>query len=136
MTENENVVVNEQTPEEQPGKKGLTLDKVLAGLKEWGRKQIVALKRYPHRIPLACFAIVSVLWLFWLFTFSQSVYRLQSITWTGISIFIITLLEILILPLFMNAFPKRSKPKVVFIALVFIFVVAIILLDVLYYTQV
>lgn len=136
MSDNENVVVDEKTPVEQPEKKGLDFNKVKAGVKEWFRKQIVALKRNPQRIALACFAIVTVLWLFWLFTFSKAVYQHQSISWTGLSVFVITLLEILIIPLFMNAFPKRSKPKPVFIALVFVFVVAIILLDVLYYTQV
>lgn len=136
MAENENIVLNEDTPAEQPEKKGLSMKKIGAGLKEWGRKQIVTLKRYPHRIPLFCFVIVSVLWLLWLFTFSQTIYKYQAINWTGLSVFVITLLEILILPLFLNAFPKRSKPNVVFIALVFVFVVAIILLDVLYYSQV
>lgn len=133
MAENENMVVNQIPPEEQA--KASLGKRIWAGIKEWGRKQIVALKRYPHRIPLAMLVITSLLWLFWLFTFSRSVDAAQSASWTGIAVFANTLLSILILPLFLNAFPKRKPANKIFIALVFIFMAAIVLLDVVYYVQ-
>ena len=136
MAENENIVVNEMPPEEQPqeSKGKQILRKIGAGLKEWGRKQIVVLKRYPHRIPLLVTVLTSVLWLLWLFTFSRAAYALSGVNTLGLIIFISTLLSILILPLFLNAFPKRKKPNVIFIVMVFVFIAALIVFDVLYYT--
>ncbi len=135
MAENENMVVS---PESQPDEnKALKiLKKIGAGIKEWGRKQIVSLKRSPQRIPLIITVICSVLWLIWLFTFSRASYSLQGVDYLGLIVFATTLLSILILPLFLNAFPKRKKPNVVFIALVFIFIAVMIVLDVMYYNKI
>ena len=133
MAENENMVVNQVPPEEQSVQNESLGKRIWAGIKEWVRKQIVTLKRAPHRIPLLMIVITSVLWLFWLFTFSKAVYGALGANWTGLLIFGNTMLSILVLPLFLNAFPKRSKPKVIFIVLVFIFLAAMIVLDVVYY---
>ena len=77
--------------------------------------------------------LTSVLWLLWLFTFSRSAYALSGVNFLGLIVFIATLLSILVLPLFLNAFPKRKKPNIVFIVLVFVFIAALIALDLVYY---
>lgn len=137
MADIENNIVKELPPEEQPQEKKIVAvgKSILSAMKEWGRKQIVILKRSPQRIPLLILVITSLLWLFWLFTFSQAVYNSQQIKWTGIAVFVNTMLSILILPLFLNAFPKRKKTNYVFIALVFVFMICIVFLDILYYIQ-
>ena len=138
MAENENIVVDQTPPGNQPvdNKAKAVLKKIGAGLKEWGRKQIVILKRAPHRIPLLIVTVCSILWLIWLFTFSQSADAMSYISTLGLQIFVTTLISILVLPLFLNAFPKRKKANKVFIVMVFIFLAALIALDIVYYVQV
>lgn len=127
----EEVAVDSAQPAEASQKEGFG-----AKVKEWFRKQIVSLKRSPQRIPLLFIVIVSIIWLFWLFTFSRTASRFSEINFAGLSIFINTLLSILIIFLFLNAFPKRKKPNIVMLVLVFVFMAAMIGMDVLYYTQV
>lgn len=135
MSDKENTVVNE-IPPEKSNKAKEVLFKIWAGIKEWGRKQIVILKRAPQRIPFAFVLITSILWLFWLFTFSKTVNEIRYINWVGLAIFCNTLLAILIIPLFMNSFPKRKKPNILFIILVFLFMAAMIGLDLVYYINI
>lgn len=108
----------------------------VAGLKERGRKFLVNLKRNPQRIPLAYFVVVSVIWLFWLFTFSQTAYTHSTIEFAGLAVFVNTLLSILLLALFLNAFPKRKKPRIVLIVLLFVFIAIMIAMDVVFFYQV
>lgn len=133
MAENENVIENEVQPEPQNTKpsKGKNVG---AAIKEWFRKRTVALKRAPHMIPLLFMVIVSIIFLIWLFTFSKAVDACAS-NFTGIAVFVNTLFSILILALYLSAFPKRKKPNIVFIVLLFVFMVIIILSDVLYYVM-
>lgn len=116
---------------EIPGEESFN-DKV----KEWFRKRVVALKRNPQRIPLLFIVLVSIIWLLWLFTFSRTASRFSTIDYAGLSVFVNTLLSMLIIFLFLNAFPKRKKPKIVLIVLVFVFMAAMIAMDVLYYVEV
>lgn len=113
--------------------------KFKAGLKEWGRKRIVALKRSPQTIPLLIMVITTVYFMLTLFNYSRAINLLQQAkdyTYaTGICIFITTLLSLLFLVSFLNAFPKRSKPNIFFIALVFIMIAAQIACDLVYYIQ-
>ena len=133
MAENENILENDVQPQENKGpSKG---QKFLAGVKEWFRKKIVALKRAPQRIPLFFTVIVSFIHLIMLFTYSKAVSSSGTVSWTGIAIFVNTLLSILVLALFLSAFPKNKKPKLVFVGMLFVFFVLIILCDVLYYCQ-
>lgn len=132
-SENAEVVVSETaatTAEESFGKR------LAANLKERWRKFLVKLKRNPQRIPLMFFVIVSVIWLFWLFTFSQTSYTHSTIEFAGLAIFVNTLLSILLLALFLNAFPKRKKPNIVMIVLLFVFIAIMIAMDVVFYYQV
>ena len=137
MAENENMVINNAPPENTSGGAKVSVGaKVWGGIKEWCRKRIVSLKRSPQRIPLIITLVSSVLWLISLFSFSRTAYALQGIEYLGLVMFATTLLSILILPLFLNAFPKRKKPNIAFIVLFFIFIVAMIVLDILYYSEV
>lgn len=111
-------------------------NKFVAGLKEWWRKKMVTLKRNPQRIPLVFIIIVSAIWLLWLFTFSQTAATYTTIDYAGLAVFVNTLLSLLIIFLFLSAFPKRKKPNIAFIVLIFVFMVAMIAMDVLYYIQV
>ncbi len=146
MAENENAVVEETSvqPETQPenqsaqpeGGEAPKKEGFGAKCKEWFRKQIVSLKRAPQRIPLVWQVIVSFLWLIWLFTFSRTLTKINAVEWAGLVVFINTLLSILILALFLNAFPKRKPANKVFIGLLFAFMAVIIVCDVIYYIQV
>lgn len=109
-----------------------------AKLKEWFRKQVVALKRAPHRIPLIFLAIVTIYYLLVLFNISQAVAGSatnEHVKATGICTFITTLLSLLVLVSFLNAFPKRKKPNIFFIVLVFAMIAAMIACDLVYYIQ-
>lgn len=139
MAENDNVI-NVSAPEEQPAPQNKPLKNNGAGakIKEWFRKQTVALKRAPQRIPLAYLLLVSVYFLLALFTISQAVSvsaEEKTTPATGICIFIVTLLSILVLVSFLNAFPKRKKPNIFFIVLTFVMIAGMIACDVVYYIQ-
>lgn len=129
MSEQENVVETTETPN-RPEKEGFK-----AKAKEWLRKKIVALKRNPQRIPLIWQAIVSFFFLIVLNTFSKSAFNM-SVAWTGLLLFVNTLISILILALFLNAFPKRKPANKIFIGLLFVFIAGIITCDILYYVMI
>lgn len=137
MAENENMVVDQMPPEEQPqeSKAKAVLQKIGAGLKEWGRKQIVALKRRPHFIPLFITLITSVIYLLCLRTYSKVVMANFAVEWAGFCVFVNTLLSVLVLALYTSAFPKRTKPNIVLVGLIFVFYIVMLLLDVLYYVR-
>lgn len=136
MAENENVVVEETTPEVQPQPTEPSKGKqVGAAVKEWFRKQTVKLKRNTKIIPQVYLVIIMFIWLIWLFTFSQAIDSISKVEWIGILVFIITLLSILAVALFGSAFPKRKKTNIVMLCLLFVFLAVIILCSILYYTQ-
>lgn len=127
LNQGEAAEVEQPSPEKKPS--------FGAKVKEWFRKKIVALKRKPQQIPFIFIVIVSCIWLVWLFTFSKTASAFP-IDVAGLSVFVVTLLSILIIFLFLNAFPKRKKPNIVMIVLVFVFMAAMIGMDVLYYVKV
>lgn len=100
-----------------------------AGVKEWFRKLIVKLKRKTQLIPLVLTLITSFVFLCMIGTFSQLVEINTGISSLGISMFVATLASILILPLFLNAFPKNKKPVIAFIVAVFVVYALIIAMD-------
>lgn len=109
-------------------------------LKEWWRKKLVWLKRKPQFIALLFFIIPSLIYIFGLGTLSEAILSnrttsFSGLAWVGHAIFVNTLFSILILVLFLNTFPKRKKPNLIFAALVLVFAVIMILMDVLFYTQ-
>ncbi len=101
--------------------------------KEWFRKRLVALKRAPQNIPFAFLFLCCALYFIWLFTFSRSVTACMGTQFTGLLVFLCTLLSLLSVALFLSAFPKRKKANPWFVALLFVFMAGMIACDVGYY---
>lgn len=117
--------VSESAPEKKPA------NGFLAKVKEWFRKQIVTLKRKPQKISFFFYAISTVFFLIALFTFSQASTAVASAaTGNGLIIFVDTLLSILVLVSFLNAFPNRKKVVIPMLVLVFVMSAAIIACDI------
>lgn len=106
-----------------------------AKVKEWFRKLIVKLKRQTHIIPLVVILITSLVYLCTIATYAQVIEVNSGIPNLGISMFVNTLASILVLPLFLNAFPKRKKPNIYYIVGVFLVLALLIGMDVLYYVN-
>ena len=131
-------MAEELIKENQPEKKPSKGSRFKASAKEWFRKKIVALKIRPHVIPLIVLLITSVVFMLSLFKFSGAVYKTADENETagsGICIFISTLLSLLVLVSFLNAFPKRKKPNLFFIVLVGVMIAAMVACDVVYYVK-
>lgn len=102
MSENEQIVAT--NPEEN---KPSALSKVGAGIKEWFRKKMVAIKRKPQNIGFVFLFIVTVFNLLSLAIYSELiVYYGEEIEWVGLMVFVNTLLSILVLVAYLNSFPK------------------------------
>lgn len=109
-----------------------------ARVKEWFRKQIVGLKKAPQRIPLLFLLIASLCYMIILFNYSKTINqssRAAELSSTGLCVFVVTLISLLVLVSFLNAFPKRKKVNWFFIALVIVMVGAMVACDVLVYIQ-
>ena len=149
MAENENVLKPEETEvlQEQvadvteapaPAPKPSKGKKFKAGVKEWFRKKTVALKRKPQTIALVILAITTIFFMLSLFVISNSIYEINVYdpnTTVGLCIFVTTLLSLLVLVSFLNSFPKRKKPNIFFIVLVFLMIGAMLACDIVYYVQ-
>lgn len=138
MAENEIVVeteVAEKAPQEETSAKVAKESKGGFGakVKEWFRKFTVKLKRKTQMIPLVVILITSLVYLCTIGTYAQVIENNSGIPNLGISMFVNTLMSILILPLFLNAFPKRKKPNIVYIVLVFVVLALLIGMDIMYY---
>ncbi|MDE7083376.1 MAG: hypothetical protein K2O89_06725 [Clostridia bacterium] len=147
MAENETVLVNEVpenqaietvepvSPAPQEPSKG---QKFKSGVKEWFRKRTVGLKRKPQNIALLLLAVSTIYFMLILFKLSDAVFKGESnqyVKATGICIFVVTLLSLLVLVSFLNAFPKRKKPNIFFIVLVFVMIGAMLACDIVSYIQ-
>lgn len=135
-------VLNEIQPEiepaPQPENTPSTGAKVWAAVKEWFRKKVVALKVKPQIIPLLVLIVTTVCFMLFLNSFSKAIYASFSDSRTkatGICIFISTLLSLLVIVSFLNAFPKRKKPNIFFIVLVFAMIAGMLACDIVYYVQ-
>ena len=137
MAENENTVVTEEVVA-QPApefEKPSFAKRLWGGIKEWCRKSVVKLKRRPMNIAFFVLLISTIVNLCSLGNYSQlglnPFYNRES---QGLCIFVCQLFCILVLLLFMNSFPKRSKkPKIVMLVLTFAFMAVIIALDIYLY---
>ena len=127
----EEVIQNNENNQPSKGKK------FLAALKEWWRKRIVALKVKPQTIPLLVMVITTIYYMLILFTVSRAVKNnYEDTAATGICVFITTLLSLLYLVSFLNSFPKRKKPNIFFIVLVFLMIAGQLGCDIAYYLQI
>ena len=140
MAENENVIetpaedsvvtVTGSSPEPEESKPSV-IKRIGAGIKEWFRKFIVKLKRRPMNIGLFVLLISTIVILCSLGNLSQLGLSTQyQKELQGLCIFIDILFGVLVLILYMNAFPKRSKkPKLVMYILTIVFMLVLIGLD-------
>ena len=131
-------LIKENQPETQPENKPSKGSRFKASVKEWFRKRIVALKIRPQIIPLIVLLITSVVFMLSLYKYSIAIYAsfdVEATSATGVCIFISTLLSLLVLVSFLNAFPKRKKPNIFFIVLVGVMIAAMIACDLVYYIQ-
>lgn len=136
LEEPEVVVKAVEPPENKPSKG----NKFWGAVKEWFRKRIVALKVKPNVIPLIVLLITSIVFMLSLYKYSEAVYWTSgeegaNVQGAGVCIFVTTLLSLLILVSFLNAFPKRKKPNIFFIVLVGVMIAAMIACDVVYYLK-
>lgn len=131
-TEEQVAVSEEAAPAEAVAVNPKQPNKFVAGLKERVRKFIVKLKRKTQIIPLVLTLITSVIYLCMIGTFSQFIEGNRGMPSAGICIFVSTLASILILPLFLNAFPKNKKPVIVFIVAVFAVYALLICMDIVF----
>lgn len=131
-TENTAEVVPAQPGEQQPsfGKK------LAAGVKEWFRKFIVKLKHKPQNIPFAFLLITSFMYLCFLGTTSKFIDGNSNIKSLGLFQFVNTLASILILLIFLNAFPKRKKINIVMLVITFVVLALMIVMDILFIVNV
>lgn len=140
MAENEVVVedvpvqaeeVKENVQPEEP-KKPSGGARFWGGVKESLRKFVVKLKRRPMNIAFFVLIISTLVNLLSLGNISQlgltGYFNNGNIT--GIAVFISQLFCILVLVLFLNAFPKRSKkPKIAMLVLLFVFMAVLMAVD-------
>ncbi len=127
MSENEKVIQSETV--EKPSFRA----RFGAGVKEWFRKLIVKLKHKTHMIPLVILIITSILYLCFLSSFSIVINDNRGIKLSGICVFANTLISVLILMVFLNAFPKRKNVNKVMLILVFVLLAAMIGFDLLFF---
>ena len=130
--------MEELNVQNQPAKTPSGGARFLAAVKEWFRKKIVALKVKPQIIPLVVLVVTSVLFMLALSKVGgaiQGSFTMNETQATGICVFITTLLSLLVLVSFLNAFPKRKKPNIFFIVLVGVMLAGMLACDLVYYLQ-
>ena len=103
----------------------------MSGIKEFFRKKIVSLKRNPSIIPLVMLFISFLFYSFNLTDVSNTTAKVQGIG-MGLSQFCIMLFSLLSLVCMLNAFPRRKKPNIPMIVLMFLMFGIIIYCDIHY----
>lgn len=105
------------------------------GLKESWRKFIVSLKKRPHNIPMCMMAIAFVVYSFNLTKISNTTAVINR-PMMGLCEFVIMLFSILAFVAFLNAYPKRQKPILPMVILLYVLQLAIIFADYTYLTRI
>ena len=105
------------------------------GLKESWRKFIVSLKKRPHNIPMCMMVIAFVVYSFNLTKISNTTAVINR-PMMGLCEFVIMLFSILAFVAFLNAYPKRQKPILPMVILLYILQLAIIFADYTYLTRI
>ncbi len=109
----------------------MAVDKNQKGFKETWRKFIVSLKKRPHNIPLCMMAIAFVVYSFNLTKISNTTAVINK-PMMGLCEFVIMLLSILGFVTFLNAYPKRKKPILPMVILLYVIEVIVLGADFLY----
>ncbi len=105
------------------------------GLKESWRKFIVSLKKRPHNIAMCMMAIAFIVYSFNLTKISNTT-AVVNRPYMGLCEFVIMLFSILAFVVFLNAYPKRQKPILPMVILLYVLQAAIIAADFLYLTRI
>lgn len=95
------------------------------------RKFIVSLKKRPHNIPLVFMALTFVLYSFNLTNVSNTTATINK-SYMGLSEFCIMLFSILAFVCFLNAFPKRQKPKIPMVVMLYALETIVAFCDIVY----
>lgn len=105
------------------------------GFKESWRKFIVSLKKRPHNIPLCMMVIAFVVYSFNLTKVSNTTAVINR-PLMGLCEFVIMLLSILAFVCFLNAYPKRQKPIMPMVILLYVMELIIVAADVIYISRI
>lgn len=105
------------------------------GFKEFIRKFIVSLKRSPQRIPLVALLAAFLIYSLNLSAIANTTAKINSAN-MGQCEFASMLFSILAFVCFLRAFPKREKPKIVMLVIMFVMMVGMIFADCVYYSRV
>ena len=100
-------------------------------MKEFFRKKIVSLKRNPSVIPLLVLLVSFILYSFNLTDVSDTTAKIQG-AGMGLSQFCIMLFSLLSMLCMLNAFPRRKKPNIPMIVIMFVMFGIIIFCDIHY----
>ena len=100
----------------------------MSRIKEAVRKFIVSLKRNPSMIPLVMLLVAFLVYSFNLTSMSDSTAKIQG-TGMGLSQFCIMLFSLLSMVCMLNAFPRRKKPNIPMIVIMFVMFAIIIFCD-------
>lgn len=103
----------------------------MRGIKEFFRKIIVSLKRNPSMIPLLMLFATFIYYSFNLTLMSNTTAKIQG-AGMGLSQFCIMLLSLLSLVCLLNSFPRRQKPNIPMIVLMFVMLAVIVYCDIHY----
>lgn len=105
------------------------------GIKEFIRKFFVTLKRSPQNIALVALAAAFFIYSFNLSSIANTTARINSPN-MGQCEFAAMLFSILAFVVFLRAFPKRQKPKMVMLVLLFVMLIGLVFADVIYLTRI
>ena len=100
-------------------------------MKEFFRKKIVSLKRNPSIIPLLVLLVSFILYSFNLTDVSDTTAKIQG-AGMGLARFCIMLFSLLSMLCMLNAFPRRKKPNIPMIVIMFVMFAIIIFCDIHY----
>ncbi len=105
--------------------------KLVAALKEFSRRTVASLKRSPQTIPLVALFVTFLLFSLNLTEFSNTTAKIQG-TNMGLAQFAVMLLSMLSLVTMLNGFPRRKKPNIPMVVLMFLMFAVMIFCDIHY----
>ena len=105
------------------------------GFKESWRKFLVSLKKRPHNIALVAMLITYIVYSIQLSLISSTTAVVNKSP-MGLCEFAVMLLSLLAMVTFLNAFPKREKPKTVFVVLLYVIIAICIVADIVYLVRI
>lgn len=100
-------------------------------MKEFFRKTMVSIKRSPQNIPFVGLILAFIYYSFNLTKISDTTAKIQGKN-MGLCGFITMLFSILVFVCFLNAFPKRKKPNVAMLVLMYAMFAMIMVADIIY----